>query len=237
MIDKTLLILLLIAHLLGDFYMQTDKLSDNKKQNYPHVLIHSAVYAIPVVLLGIFRLDIALLWLTLGFILMHFVIDSIKYLIERNKKSAWVYVIDQLVHLISLFVLALIFKEQTAYPAIERFFVSTGTSFYSVLKGLLLFLIIIKPANVTYKRVFINLKPISDEQGEKRTGAIIGNLERVLMALLLVVGQYTAIGLVITGKSIARYKKIAEDKAFAEYYLIGTFYSILAVLVPFLVLW
>jgi hypothetical protein len=59
----------------------------------------------------------------------------------------------------------------------------------------------------------------------------------VLIALLLLVGQYTVIGLVITGKSIARYKKIADEKDFAEYYLIGTFYSILAVLVPFLILW
>lgn len=38
--------------------------------------------------------------------------------------------------------------------------------------------------------------------------------------------QYSATGLVLTAKSIARYNKIANEKDFAEYYLLGTLISL-----------
>lgn len=55
------------------------------------------------------------------------------------------------------------------------------------------------------------------------------------MMLLLGIGQYTAIALVLTAKSIARYDML-KDKQFAEYYLLGTLLSTLIVLSAFLVL-
>ena len=238
MAHKTLLLVLLIAHMLGDFYLQSRKIADGKKKQYASLLLHGAVYASPIVLLGVFRMDIRLLWLALGFVLAHWLIDSLKFWILRDKQSPAVYIIDQLVHLASLWGLAALFKGVAVYPQVLHFFGSAGLPFDSFLKGLLLFLIILKPTNITFKYLFTQFKPEDESGGDKKnTGALIGNLERVLIALLLLVGQYTAIGLVITGKSIARYKKIADEKDFAEYYLIGTFYSILAVLVPFLILW
>ncbi len=65
-----------------------------------------------------------------------------------------------------------------------------------------------------------------DAQGVPGAGAVIGWLERALVLTLVLMGQYTAIGLALTAKSIARYKEL-EDRRFAEYYLIGTLASIL----------
>lgn len=53
------------------------------------------------------------------------------------------------------------------------------------------------------------------------------------MLMFLSLGQYSAIGLVLTAKSIARYDRIAKDKDFAEYYLLGTLMSTLIVIVCF----
>ena len=64
-------------------------------------------------------------------------------------------------------------------------------------------------------------------------GAIIGNMERMLSAVFLSAGQWAAIGVVFTAKSIARFKQIEKDKQFAEYYLIGTLYSILFVVLAY----
>ncbi len=64
-------------------------------------------------------------------------------------------------------------------------------------------------------------------------GAIIGNMERLLSAIFLSVGQWAAIGVVFTAKSIARFKQIEKNKQFAEYYLIGTLYSILFVVLTY----
>ena len=64
-------------------------------------------------------------------------------------------------------------------------------------------------------------------------GAMIGILERLIMGLSLIFGQFTAIGLVFTAKSIARYNKISESQSFAEYYLIGSLFSMIAVLLVY----
>ena len=48
--------------------------------------------------------------------------------------------------------------------------------------------------------------------------------------------QITAIGFIYTAKSITRFKEIEESKGFAEYYLIGTLFSILYVVVAYLII-
>ncbi len=235
--NSELLIILLIAHVLGDFYFQPQALSDKKKDSYSHVMLHSLIYAAPILLLFMFKLNWAVLWVGLIYIFAHYAIDTLKYWIETAKNTVWVFVFDQVLHGLSLFILSAIFKTLVVYPTLISLLGSLGITFSILIKAILLMLIVLKPANITYKSIFSNFKPVSGEESELKTGAVIGNLERLLVLFLLIAGQYTAIGLVIAGKSIARYKKIAEEKDFAEYYLIGTFYSILAVLVPFLILW
>ena len=45
--------------------------------------------------------------------------------------------------------------------------------------------------------------------------------------------QVASICFIYTAKSIARFKEIEADKGFAEYYLIGTLFSILYVVVAY----
>ena len=74
----------------------------------------------------------------------------------------------------------------------------------------------------------------TEVQGVKGAGALIGFLERALVLTFVLLNQYTAIGLVLTAKSIARFEEL-KKRHFAEYYLIGTLASVLfAVLVGIL---
>lgn len=59
--------------------------------------------------------------------------------------------------------------------------------------------------------------------GLYRGGALIGNLERFLILLLILQGQWEAIGLVVAAKSIARFEMVRER---AEYFLVGTLASV-----------
>lgn len=70
------------------------------------------------------------------------------------------------------------------------------------------------------------------DQQEWNAGRVIGFLERWLVYLVILAGNdLQAIGLILAAKSLARMKQM-DDKAFAEYVLIGTFLSVLgAVLV------
>lgn len=59
---------------------------------------------------------------------------------------------------------------------------------------------------------------------EYKRGQYIGNLERLLVFAVVLVGSYEAIGFIIAGKGLIRAKEF-ESRDFAEYFLIGTLSS------------
>jgi hypothetical protein len=72
-------------------------------------------------------------------------------------------------------------------------------------------------------------KPGETAEEVKNAGMYIGWLERFLVVTAIVVQSPSMVGLILTGKSIARFPELKER--FAEYFLIGTLLSIgLAVL-------
>lgn len=102
-----------------------------------------------------------------------------------------------------------------------------------VLRWCLFIIIILKPINLSFKILFQRYAPEesdSKENAVEGAGAIIGILERLLIVILICYDQFGGIGLVFTAKSVARFDKISKDPVFAEYYLIGSLYSIISVL-------
>jgi predicted permease len=76
-----------------------------------------------------------------------------------------------------------------------------------------------------------------EAEGVQGAGALIGFLERGLVLTFVLLNQYTAIGLILTAKSIARYKEL-DNRRFAEYFLIGTLSSVLfAILIGVIAKW
>lgn len=69
--------------------------------------------------------------------------------------------------------------------------------------------------------------PQSLNAEEFRAGRTIGKLERWLIVTLLLLSQYGLIGLVLTAKSVVRFRKFEQVPTFAEYYLLGTLYSMI----------
>jgi len=88
-------------------------------------------------------------------------------------------------------------------------------------------------ANLVIRAGFdlLDLKPRSLPAGqgvidvrEFSRGRVIGLLERVLLYLFILQGQYGAIGFVLAAKAFTRFKAL-DDRPFAEYVLIGTLLS------------
>ena len=77
----------------------------------------------------------------------------------------------------------------------------------------------------------VSPRPFDGEEGDEggrpipRIGATIGVLERLLIVVLVLTGAEVAIGLVIAAKTLARFRQL-DDRAFAEYYLLGTLASV-----------
>ncbi len=239
-------ILLLLGHVLGDFYIQTGKMADKKIKSLKWVLIHCACYFAMMVLVS---LGIITWKVLLGAVIaaaFHLLIDFIKfkYIIYTKKKGKLIpvkerniFFIDQLLHFISLAVVAyLAVKSNVALKEswiISDFLSTVGLSRNMVLSWTLAFLIIIKPANIIISKLLMVYKPNDKSNSSKTdrgTGRFIGNIERIIMLTFLLIGQFSAIGLVLTAKSIARYDKISKEPEFAEYYLLGTLLSTLLVL-------
>lgn len=100
-----------------------------------------------------------------------------------------------------------------------------------------IFLIITKPINIIFKLYFERYQvELEDTSSISGAGAMVGNLERLIIGIFLILGQYAAIALVFTAKSIARYDMISKNQGFAEYYLIGSLFSMISVLVNYALL-
>jgi len=76
-----------------------------------------------------------------------------------------------------------------------------------------------------------SLRPVS---GLKEGGRIIGYLERLLIYVFILSGQFAGVGFLVAAKSIFRFGELkeSENRKQAEYIIIGTFTSfLLAILV------
>lgn len=228
---KVTIIYFLIAHFAADYYFQSEQLSESKTSNIKHFLMHALIYQllmlVPFLVMGL-NLWHLLIGLLLG--VSHLVIDFIKnkLLKGQEKTNIFFYLFDQALHIFIIIVLGYFLGAKRAFlacPCIINYSIRN----IQVLKWLLLGLVIFKPANVTYKIIYQKLKPKENDGENPATngGAIIGNYERLLYCLCLAFSQYTLIGLIITCKGFARHSYIQSKPEFAEYFLIGTFYSIL----------
>lgn len=244
-------ILLLLAHILGDFYIQTGKIAEEKEKSLKWVLIHCAYYCGIMLLLSLSMISWKIILGATVAAAFHFLVDATKfvYISSINKKSKLtqiternIFFIDQLLHCVCLIGIAywgVRSDIQTSeWGIIEDFFYVVGVSENMFISWVLVLLIIHKPANIAIQKLLSIYKPannIDDNKEVNNAGRFIGTLERIIMLIFLSIGQYSAIGLVLTAKSIARYDRISKEKNFAEYYLLGTLIStVVAIVVSFI---
>ena len=215
------LILLLICHLLSDYYFQSQKMADRKDRDKKVLGLHILYVALPLIVVSLCHLD--LWWICLIILLTHAGIDYSKSWVQKqwNLTTSWIFALDQFLH-VGIITCLVLFgaKNGTTYLPLD----SLNLIFYVLLVG--------KPTNIVFKILFAKYQPTMEDKMDTITGAgsMIGFLERLIIGACLVYGQFASIGLVFTAKSIARYNKISENPAFAEYYLIGSLFSILSAL-------
>ena len=103
--------------------------------------------------------------------------------------------------------------------------------FHIALGYIVILCIIWKPSQIFVSKfldIFTMDKNASINPADEKTlnaGAAIGFLERIIVAVLVLLGATSAIGFVLTAKSVARFKQF-EDTTFTERYLIGTLLSV-----------
>lgn len=96
------------------------------------------------------------------------------------------------------------------------------------MRYLLLVILLLTPASQFVKMLTASISlqknPDSPKSSDSSAGSMIGKLERLIIAMLVIYGEAGAIGFVLAAKSLARYKQF-EDQDFTEKFLVGTLAS------------
>jgi len=244
MMFRNIILIFIFAHVLSDFYFQPVKLADAKDKKYVFLIVHSFIYGVVTIGCALPFSSINILIGALILSLIHFTMDTIKYVIISKKlllkDHSSLYLVDQLVHVASIIEISYIIAFNEDYivvlPIIRKMLEVVSNDATVIFKWLIALLLIGKPANITIKKLILKYEP-SDwvVMQSNSAGAFIGTLERIIVLLCLYSNQYSAIGFVLTAKSIARYNKMTEDKEFSEYYLLGTLLSMLYVICTYFI--
>ena len=243
---KIILYLFLIGHILGDFYLQSSAMAENKDSSFKELMRHGGWYLFAMLLAVVPVFSWTMIMYAGIIALTHLGIDLVKFWLKGKNfmkgKEAATYIIDQILHVVVIVIVSwgsYYFTSEIKYTGwIQDILDGTQIDMIAILSWLLIVLIIIQPVSITIKTVLEYYRPESNNvvDGIPNAGALIGILERCIILALLFAQQYSAIGFVLTAKSVARYNKIAEDPKFSEYYLLGTLLSTLMVIVAYFII-
>jgi len=217
-----LLLKLILAHLIGDFFLQPQKwVKDKEKKKlksiwlYIHVAIHIAL-----LFLIVWDLSYATLILSIG--ALHFLIDALKLVLQKKKTKRLAFFIDQFLHLLVIFSLTPIFFQGD--------FVFTLTFNTNILLLVVCLAFLTTPTSIIMKTIFSkwNISKLTKgNESLKDAGKYIGILERLLVFIFIAVGHWEAVGFLITAKSVFRFGDLTstKERKLTEYILIGTLIS------------
>lgn len=118
----SVLLIFILAHLTGDFVLQTEKVAKIKSTSVSGVAVHSGIItAVQMLFLGIFGLQGVLLGAVCG--ILHFFIDYMKGIIGKSLKAHFGYfVLDQMLHFSVMVLLTFLFT-----PAYRLFPINNTT--------------------------------------------------------------------------------------------------------------
>lgn len=243
-------LLLLLAHLLGDFVLQPAtwvkkkaRLGIKSPAFWWHITLHGALSWLLIARLEFWP------W-ALAITLLHGGVDQLKFYMEKKGnlsadsitgypgyRRRWFWW-DQLLHVVILTVIAVLWQAQSAHNMdglstlisdIWGQLKECWTPDHILLVTLVIFLT--SPSAIIIRMLIMGWTPSYNNQLEtdslKNAGTYIGMLERLFVFTFLICGHFEAVGFLLAAKSIFRFGdlKAARDRKLTEYVLIGTLLS------------
>jgi len=217
-----LLTKLLLAHFIGDFFLQPKhwvKEKEKKKLKSPKLYFHVAIH---FALLFLILWDLALWPIILIIGGLHLIIDALKLIAQKKKTKRLWFFIDQVLHVLVIITTYYVYTNTTLD------YNSIFTEQNLILITCLVFLT--RPVSIIMKTIFTkwNISKLTENnESLKDAGEYIGILERLLVFIFIITNHWEAVGFLITAKSVFRFGDLKESKhrKLTEYILIGTLIS------------
>lgn len=217
-----LLVKLILAHLLGDFFLQPTAwvvLKEQKKLRSVHLYLHAIIHGALALL---FVMDWSFLLWALLIAVIHGVIDSLKLVLQTPDTKRRYFFLDQVAHIVSLL---FIYCWHEEIYTVDLTFMNEH---FFLLVTLLVFLT--SPGSYCIKMIIVRWTPYTVESADGSladAGKFIGIFERLFVFLFVVSGHWEAVGFLLTAKSVFRFGDLrdSKDRKLTEYVLIGTLLS------------
>lgn len=238
---------LLLAHLLADFPLQPTWIVWNKGRRLAALACHGLIHwSLAWTCLLLFPSVRFLSWRTQvvvgAYLAAHLLIDKLKYWLTAKqiaRDNARTFSIDQALHVLTIAVSSLVLSGTSPWVLPQALELSPSARMH-VLEIATVYLGVVVSGGYLIRYLTKSFRGAIDDEASssgspaetelKNAGLYIGYLERLLILTAILAKSATLVGLILTGKSIARFPELRKP-SFAEYFLIGTLLSVsLAVL-------
>lgn len=215
---------LLLAHIIGDFFLQPSKwVKDKKTTSYKskYLYAHTAIHAILAYLIvG----EWSWWYLPLLVFVIHSVIDIWK---SVQQATTFYFLLDQFFHLVSILVLTMLFTNETGVIASLFSTPSTWIIIIAYLLVLRPYAFIVALFTEQWRNEIRDIEEKDKIGSLDNAGKYIGMFERVLVLTFILSGNPGGIGMLIAAKSVLRFNDLKGESSrkMSEYVLIGTLVS------------
>lgn len=224
-----ILIRLVLAHILADFFLQPDSWVHRKWKGQ----IRDSRFWMHIGVVGLTTYLLLMQWgnwqVPLIIMLSHAIIDSIKLAIGSDNTRA--FVLDQLAHLLSILLVWFGFIQGWEALSILWQMIIESESVWLVVTGYLIntipLSVLIRYLTARWSREVGEKGIASENSGLREAGKYIGIAERLLVFTFIIFNEMRAIGFLLAAKSVFRFGdlKDSSDRKKTEYILLGTLIS------------
>lgn len=224
----TLLLLMVLAHVIADFYIQKDTWVTCRKDNHyaswglcKHVLTHVFLLIAALWISGQLNGSGWIAIVLIGF--THMLIDIWK---SYKNDGLYYFLLDQSFHLLVIVVAWLVLSGSTFAEIKAQLLWVLQIKYLAIA---CVYVIACRPASIA---ISIALSNYTTQLADKQTGLAsagrwIGYLERCLIISFILIGQFAGVGFLLAAKTIFRFGDLTKEKdmKLTEYMMLGTLLS------------